>query len=105
MRAALQHRVGHIEKLCVDTKYRHEECAGSPELLYFATALPVKGKIFDLLGEFSIYIYLAQCPVLISYYFGNRDTTAQFPLFCICILLMFLLNRVVNRLKKPKALN
>ncbi len=78
-------------------------CVICPLLLYFATALPVKGKIFDLLGEFSIYIYLAQCPVLISYYFGNRDTTAQFPLFCICILLMFLLNRVVNRLKKAKA--
>lgn len=40
LRAALLHHLGHVEKLFLDTKYRREECAGSPGLLYFATAGP-----------------------------------------------------------------
>ncbi len=74
-------------------------CVVCPFLLYFATALPVYSKFLNLLGEFSVYIYLAQCPILLNYYFVNKDTNAQFPLFCVCIVAMFAINRIFNAAK------
>lgn len=38
LRAALQRSLGRVEKLFLVTKCRHEECAGSPGLLGFATS-------------------------------------------------------------------
>ena len=73
-----------------------------PSLVYFATAIPVYSKLLNLLGEFSIYIYLAQCPILFHYYLVNKDSKAQFLPLCVCILIMFALNRFVNR-KRVKA--
>ena len=71
-----------------------------PLLLYFATALPVRSKFLNLLGDLSVYIYLAQCPILIHYYATNADTRAEFPLLCIFTVAMFIINRLVNRKKK-----
>ena len=75
-----------------------------PSLLYFATAIPVKGKIFDLLGELSIFIYLAQCPILLHYHSGTRDTRDYFGWLCFYAVLLFVINRVVNMIiRKKKA--
>ncbi len=71
-----------------------------PILLYFATAIPVHSKFLNLLGEFSIFIYLAQCPILLHYYFISRDPMPQFILLCICALALFGINRLVNRRKR-----
>jgi hypothetical protein len=70
-----------------------------PLILYFATALPVHSKFLNLLGELSVYIYLAQCPILIHYYATNATTQAEFPLLCVCVVAMFVINRLVNRKK------
>ena len=80
-------------------------CIICPLLLYFALGLPVHGKFFDFLGEISIFIYLAQCPILIHHYAVSDNTKDQFPLFCVCIVAMFILNRIVNKFSsKKKAL-
>ncbi len=68
-----------------------------PMLIYFANALPVYSKTMNLLGEFSVFIYLAQLPILFHHYLVSRDTRDQFPLLCICALAMFIINRAVNR--------
>lgn len=70
-----------------------------PAVLYFATALPVRSKFLNFLGEFSVFIYLAQCPILLHHYYVSRDTRDQFQLLCICAVAMFLLNRFVNKKK------
>ena len=70
-----------------------------PAVLYFATALPVRSKFLNLLGEFSVFIYLAQCPILLHYFHVSRDTREQFPLLCICAAAMFVLNRIINKKK------
>ena len=80
------------------TKAHLFTCIVCPLLLYFALALPVRGKLFDLLGEISIFIYLAQCPILIHHYGVNSDTKSQFPLFCVCIIALFFINRLANRI-------
>lgn len=67
-----------------------------PLILYFATALPVRSKFLNLLGELSVYIYLAQCPILIHYYATNATTQAEFPLLCVCVVAMFVINKLVN---------
>ena len=79
-------------------------CVVCTSLLYFASALPVRSKFLNLLGELSIFIYLAQCPILIHHYSVSRDTRDQFPLFCVCIVALFLINRVVNALANKKKL-
>ena len=70
-----------------------------PAVLYFATALPVRSKFLNFLGEFSVFIYLAQCPILLHHFHVSRDTRDQFPLLCICAIAMFLLNRVIHKKK------
>lgn len=77
-------------------------CLICPAVLYFATALPVYSKFLNLLGEISIFIYLAQCPILIHHYAVSLDTRDQFPLFCVCIVAMFIINRVVNSIVNKK---
>ena len=70
-----------------------------PAVLYFATTLPVRSKFLDFLGEFSVFIYLAQCPILLHHFYVSRDTREQFPLLCLCAVAMFVLNRVINKKK------
>ena len=65
-----------------------------PAVIYFASALPVYGKFFDFLGELSLYLYLAQCPIILHHYGVSRDTRDQFPLYCVCIVVMFLINKI-----------
>jgi hypothetical protein len=77
-------------------------CVICPLLLYFATSLPVNGKVFDLLGELSIFIYLAQCPILLHYYAGTSPTTAYFGWLCFYAVALFTINRVVNYFTKKK---
>ncbi len=79
-------------------------CIVCPSLLYFATALPVRSKFLNFLGEFSIYIYLAQCPILLHHYYVSENTKDQFPLFCICIVALFVINRIVNSITNKKRL-
>lgn len=80
-------------------------CVVCTSLLYFATSLPVSGKFFNLLGEFSIFIYLAQCPILLHYYGGSRESTDQFGWLCFYAVLFFVVNRIVNHIiKKRKAI-
>ena len=76
----------------------------APAVLYFATALPVHSRFFDLLGELSIFIYLAQCPILLHHFYVSRDTKDQFPLLCICAVAMFALNRIVNKYRVVEKL-
>lgn len=78
-------------------------CVVCPSLLYFANALPVRSKFLNLLGELSVFIYLAQCPILIHHFYVSRDTRDQFPLLCICALGMFVINRIVNKIQQNKA--
>ena len=73
-----------------------------PSLLYFASALPVRSKFLNLLGEFSVFIYLAQCPILLHHYHVSRDTRDQFIPLCICALSLFLINRIINKKKLIK---
>lgn len=68
-----------------------------PAVLYFATALPVRSKFLNFLGEISVFVYLAQCPILLHYFYVSRDTRDQFPLLCICAVCMFVLNRYINK--------
>lgn len=75
-------------------------CIVCTSLLYFATSLPVRGKFFNFLGEFSVFIYLAQCPILINYYAGNESSIEQFPLLCVCALAMFVINKRINIRKR-----
>ena len=77
-------------------------CLICPALLYFATAVPVRSKFLDFLGEISIFIYLAQCPILIHHYAVSQNTKDQFPLFCVCIVALFVINRIVNHKKLIK---
>lgn len=77
-------------------------CAVCPTLLYFATSLPVRSKLLNLLGEISVFIYLAQLPILLHHYYVTRDTREQFPLLCICAAAMFVINRAVNKRKLIK---
>ncbi len=72
-------------------------CLLGPAVLYFATALPVRSKFFNFLGECSVYIYLAQCPILLHHYYVSRDTRDQFPLLCICAAAMLVLNRIIRK--------
>ncbi len=78
-----------------------------PAVIYFASSLPVHGKFFNLLGELSLYLYLAQCPIILHHYGVSRDTRDQFPLYCVCIVAMFLINRIaltlINKKKTKKA--
>ena len=74
-------------------------CLLCPAVLYFVTTIPVRSKLMNLLGELSIFVYLAQCPILIHHYTVSRDTRDQFPVFCVCIIGMFLINRFVNKKK------
>ncbi len=74
-------------------------CVVCPVLMYFATALPVHSKFLNLLGEFSVFIYLGQCPILFHHYLVSRDTRDQFLLLCICAVAMFVINRIINRKK------
>ena len=78
-------------------------CVVCPALLYFATALPVRSKFLNLLGEFSVFIYLAQLPILLHHFYVSRDTRDQFPLLCICALGMFIINRIVNKIQQNKT--
>lgn len=73
-------------------------CMVGPAVIYFAAALPVRSKFLSFLGECSIFIYLAQCPVLLHHYYVSRDTRDQFPLLCICAVGMFVLNRMINKI-------
>ena len=77
-------------------------CVAGPAVLYFAVALPVRSKFLNLLGELSAFIYIAQCPILLHHYYVSRDTRDQFPLYCICILAMFVINRIVNCARKRR---
>lgn len=78
-------------------------CVVCPALLYFATALPVRSKFLNLLGEISVFIYLAQLPILLHHFYVSRDTRDQFPLLCICALGMFIINRIVNKIQQNKT--
>lgn len=78
-------------------------CVLAPALIYFATALPVRSKFLNLLGEFSVFIYLAQLPILFHYFTVSRDTRDQFPLLCICAIAMFVINRIVNKFAENKS--
>lgn len=75
-----------------------------PAVVYFATALPVHSKFLDLLGEISVFIYLAQCPILLHHFHVSRDTRDQFPLLCVCAVALFLLNRVINKYRVVEKL-
>ena len=75
-----------------------------PAVVYFATALPVHSKFLNFLGEFSVFIYLAQCPILLHHFHVSRDTRDQFPLLCICAVALFLLNRIVNKYRVVEKL-
>lgn len=74
-------------------------CIVCPAVVYFATSLPVRSKFLNLLGEFSVFIYLGQCPILFHHYLVSRDTRMQFPLLCACAVAMFLINRIINSWK------
>lgn len=77
-------------------------CLVCTSLLYFATSLTVHSKFLNLLGEISVFVYLAQCPILIHYYAVQNTTENEFPLFCICIIALFAINRVVNHIKRKR---
>ena len=80
-------------------------CIICTSLLYFATALPIQSKFLNILGELSTFIYLAQCPILLHHYHVSKDTRDQFVFLCICALAMFIINRLVNRIKRKKVIN
>ena len=73
-----------------------------PAVLYFAVALPVYSKFLNLLGELSIFIYLGQCPILFHHYLVSQDTKEQFPILCVCVILLFVLNRIINAKRASK---
>ena len=71
-------------------------CIVCTSLLYFATALPVRSKFLNLLGELSTFIYLGQCPILLHYHYGSEISENQFVPLCICATALFVINRIVN---------
>ena len=77
-------------------------CLVCTSLLYFATAIPVNSKFLNLLGEFSTFVYLAQCPILLHYYAGTRTTTDYFGWLCFYTVVLFVVNRIANRIIKNK---
>ena len=77
-------------------------CIVCPALLYFATALPVHSKLLNLLGEISIFIYLAQCPILLHYYGGTGNTKDQFVWLCVYATGLFAINRIINYIISKK---
>jgi peptidoglycan/LPS O-acetylase OafA/YrhL len=77
-------------------------CIVCPAVIYFATAIPVRSKILNLLGEFSVFIYLGQCPILFHHYLVSRDTRTQFPLLCVCAVVFFVMNRIINKIMQRK---
>ena len=80
-------------------------CVVCPMFIYFAVTLPIHGKFFNFLGECSIYIYLAQCPLLLHYYYLNQSVKEYFIWLCIYAVAMFVINRIVNYIiKKRKAI-
>ena len=95
---------GYLAYMPVYTTFKAHlfTCVICPAFLYFATALPVRGRLFDLLGEISIFIYLAQCPMVIYYYGSNKDTVYEFSWFCVCIVAMFIINRIVNGIVRKR---
>lgn len=96
LRAALQHRLGHTEKLFVDTKYRHEECAGSPELLYFATA-----------GQFcrgALSTFKAEAAYIGKEYFSTANWKRVGSLYILYFSVPFvLMSSRVNSVAQPQA--
>ena len=66
-------------------------------LLYFATSIPVRSNLLNFLGEFSIFIYLAQCPILIHYYAGTQESKDQFGWLCFYAVVLFVINRIANK--------
>ena len=77
-------------------------CILFPAIVYFGTSVPVRGRFFDFLGEFSVFIYLAQCPILLHYYAFTHDTKLEFYTLCVCALALFAINRFVNYLRKRR---
>ncbi len=77
-------------------------CIVCTSLLYFATAIPVRSKFLNLLGEISTFIYLAQCPILLHYYGGTRTTTDYFGWLCFYTVVLFVVNRIANQIIKNK---
>ena len=78
-------------------------CIICPAVVYFATALPVYSKFLNLLGELSIFVYLSQCPILFHHYLVSQDTKEQFPILSVCVIVMFALNRLINRKRVNKT--
>lgn len=78
-------------------------CVVCTSLLYFATALPIRGGFFNLLGEFSIFIYLAQCPILLHYYGGSKNSKDLFWWLCFYAVVLFVINRIANHIIKKLA--
>lgn len=74
-------------------------CVVCPLMLYFAKNLPVRSRLLNLLGELSVFIYLGQCPILIHHYLVSENTKDQFVPLCICVVAMFVLNRIFNLLR------
>ena len=72
-------------------------CIVCTSLLYFATSIPVQSNFLNLLGEFSIFIYLAQCPILLHYYGGNKNSESLFIWLCIYAIMLFVINRIANK--------
>ena len=79
-------------------------CVAYFGLVYFATAIPVYSKVLNFLGEISIFIYLAQCPIILHYYLAVHDTKAQFWPLVVCAALLYAINKIVNEIIKRKRL-
>ena len=77
-------------------------CVVCTSLIYFASELPVRSKFLNFLGEFSVFVYLAQCPLLINYYSSDKTTTEVFPWLCVYAVALFILNRIINKMKLIK---
>lgn len=77
-------------------------CIVCTSLIYFASSVPVHSKFLNFLGEFSVFVYLAQCPILIHYYYGSRNTIEQFPWLCFYSVAFFILNRIINAIVNKK---
>lgn len=77
-------------------------CLLFPAILYFATEIPVRSRLLNLLGEISLFIYLAQCPILLHYYAITHNTKTEFYTLCVCAALLFAINRAVNAIIKRK---
>ena len=75
-------------------------CVICPIMAYFMTSIPVDSKIFNFLGEFSLYIYLGQCPSLLKHYIDGGPIQNQFATLCVCAVALFIINRLVNVKKR-----